>query len=176
MMFDMDFDEGAASAKPKTAIQSPIVLPLLSLSRPSSRMANTRTESPAPPMNRKPSVSAGFLDMLEHQLDDTHIDSDYEDITSQVQVEVPIVEEFINEISDEETSSDGNNTRPGSSSFADVNSSMLQASDTAANGSTTKRSRVTVEDFTVLKLIGKGGYGKVYLVQHKQTHRYFAMK
>ncbi|KAJ2227370.1 hypothetical protein EV180_002482 [Coemansia sp. RSA 518] len=176
MMFDMDFDEGAASAKPKTAIQSPIVLPLLSLSRPSSRMANTRTESPAPPMNRKPSVSAGFLDMLENQLDDTHIDSDYEDITGQVQVEVPIVEEFINEISDEETSSNGNNTRPDSSSFADVNSSMLQASDTAANGSTAKRSRVTVEDFTVLKLIGKGGYGKVYLVQHKQTHRYFAMK
>ncbi|KAI9501277.1 kinase-like domain-containing protein, partial [Coemansia spiralis] len=31
-------------------------------------------------------------------------------------------------------------------------------------------------DFDVLKLIGKGGYGMVYLVQHKQTRKHYAMK
>ncbi|PIA16126.1 Pkinase-domain-containing protein [Coemansia reversa NRRL 1564] len=38
------------------------------------------------------------------------------------------------------------------------------------------QSRVTVEDFSVLHLIGKGGYGKVYLVRHKLTGRHYAMK
>ncbi|KAJ2610155.1 hypothetical protein GGF44_006234, partial [Coemansia sp. RSA 1694] len=36
--------------------------------------------------------------------------------------------------------------------------------------------KASIDDFTVLRLIGKGGYGKVYLVQHKQTHGYYAMK
>ncbi|KAJ2821828.1 hypothetical protein IWW50_004477 [Coemansia erecta] len=158
MMFDMDFDEGAAASKRKTAIQSPVVLPSLSLSRPSSRMANNRSESPAPPINRKPSVSAGFLDMLENQLDDTHIDSDYEDITGRMQVEVPIVDEYVNDISDEETLDSDNKARPGGSASPGPESSMRQVDDaTTADKPPSKRSRMTVEDFTVLKLIGKGG-------------------
>ncbi|KAJ2326967.1 hypothetical protein IWW51_002003 [Coemansia sp. RSA 2702] len=174
-MFDMDFEEGASPPKRKAAIQSPLVLPSLSLSRPgsrpSSRLANTRSESPAPSTHRKPSVSAGFLDMLEHQLDDTHIDSDYEDITSRVQVEVPIVDDFVNE--DDCASSvqfDGCSV---------VSANVLAHEEFSAETPTdnsAQRPRVTVEDFAVLKLIGKGGYGHVYLVQHRQTGRYFAMK
>ncbi|KAJ1840175.1 hypothetical protein LPJ70_004762 [Coemansia sp. RSA 2708] len=156
MMFDMDFEEGASPPKRKAAIQSPLVLPSLSLSRPgsrpSSRLANTRSESPAPPTHRKPSVSAGFLDMLEHQLDDTHIDSDYEDITSRVQVEVPIVDDFVNE--DDCASSvqfDGCSV---------VSANVLAHEEFSAetpNDNSAQRPRVTVEDFAVLKLIGKGG-------------------
>ena len=31
-------------------------------------------------------------------------------------------------------------------------------------------------DFRILKTIGRGTYGKVYLVQHNQTEQIFAMK
>ncbi|KAJ1498415.1 Ribosomal protein S6 kinase alpha-2 [Coelomomyces lativittatus] len=32
------------------------------------------------------------------------------------------------------------------------------------------------DDFVVLKLLGTGAFAKVYLVRHKQTNKYFAMK
>ena len=43
-----------------------------------------------------------------------------------------------------------------------------------SNHSTIKT--VTLEDFEKLKLIGRGSYGKVYLVKFKQTNEYYAMK
>ena len=39
-----------------------------------------------------------------------------------------------------------------------------------------KTSTVNVEDFIVEKLLGKGGFGSVYLVRQKVTNDYFAMK
>ncbi|PVU90827.1 hypothetical protein BB559_004420 [Furculomyces boomerangus] len=43
-------------------------------------------------------------------------------------------------------------------------------------GSTHIQKKVNLDNFDVIKLIGIGGYGKVYLVQKKDTKRYFAMK
>ncbi|KAJ2791684.1 hypothetical protein H4R21_006279, partial [Coemansia helicoidea] len=95
MFFDMDPDDGAPPrVRPGDATRSPMMLPSLSLSRPSSRVATPRAGSPAPPMQRKASVSAGVLAMLEQQLDGVHINSDYEDIADNMRVEVPIVEDF----------------------------------------------------------------------------------
>ena len=36
--------------------------------------------------------------------------------------------------------------------------------------------KVDISDFNVLKLIGKGAYGKVFLVEHKETNIFYAMK
>ncbi|KAJ2784154.1 hypothetical protein H4R18_001281 [Coemansia javaensis] len=154
MMFDMDLEEGAPQ-RPPPAVQVPIVLPALALSRPSSRLADGRSASP---MQRKHSVTAGVVSMLERQLDDTHIDSDYEDMAGSVRVEVPIVEEYVND------------------SAADGAQGAAPAASGPAPPEPARRPRVTVDDFDVLRLIGKGGYGKVYLVQHKETRRHYAMK
>ena len=35
---------------------------------------------------------------------------------------------------------------------------------------------VTLEDFEIIKLIGRGSYGKVHLVKYKNTNEYYAMK
>ncbi len=35
---------------------------------------------------------------------------------------------------------------------------------------------LTTDDFSLLKVIGKGSYGKVLLVQKKDTREYLAMK
>ena len=35
---------------------------------------------------------------------------------------------------------------------------------------------VTISDFTLLQVIGKGSYGKVYLVKKKDTQRHYALK
>ncbi|KAJ2880236.1 hypothetical protein IWW38_005983, partial [Coemansia aciculifera] len=102
-MFDMELDEDSSLDKPLRAMHSPpLQLPSMTILRSDPRVASPRSESPNH-MRRKPSVSAGVLDMLEHQLDDTHIDMDYEDMTCNVQVEVPIVDDFIN---------DGTNSAP----------------------------------------------------------------
>lgn len=36
--------------------------------------------------------------------------------------------------------------------------------------------KTSVRDFTTLKMLGEGSYGKVLLVQHKRTKKYYAMK
>ena len=35
---------------------------------------------------------------------------------------------------------------------------------------------VGIENFNILKVIGRGSFGKVYLVQKKDSQEYFAMK
>lgn len=35
---------------------------------------------------------------------------------------------------------------------------------------------VTIESFKLLKVIGRGSFGKVYLVQKRNSEEYFAMK
>ncbi|KAJ2712525.1 hypothetical protein H4R19_002706 [Coemansia spiralis] len=168
MIFDMDPDDGApARPRPGDTARSPIVLP--SLSHASSRVGTPRAGSPAPPAQRRPSVSADVLSMLERQLDDARIDSDYEDIADNMHVEVPIVEEFVSDSVCEAAA-------PPCCSTAEDSGVCSPLETGAAEGALPVRPRVTVDDFDVLKLIGKGGYGKVYLVQHKQTGRHYAMK
>lgn len=36
--------------------------------------------------------------------------------------------------------------------------------------------KVSINDFDILKVIGRGGFGKVFLVQHKESQNYYAMK
>lgn len=38
------------------------------------------------------------------------------------------------------------------------------------------KQRTGVKDFTLLKVLGTGTYGKVMLVRHKQTEKLYAMK
>ena len=38
------------------------------------------------------------------------------------------------------------------------------------------KSSVQKSDFKILKVIGRGSYGKVYLVEHEMTGQVFAMK
>ena len=47
---------------------------------------------------------------------------------------------------------------------------------TGTDETTSQRSAVQKSDFRILKTIGRGTYGKVYLVQHLQTEQIFAMK
>ena len=34
----------------------------------------------------------------------------------------------------------------------------------------------TLADFNILKMIGKGSFGKVFLVEHNKTKQHYAMK
>ncbi|KAJ2726131.1 hypothetical protein GGI07_000770 [Coemansia sp. Benny D115] len=172
-MFEMDLDDSAPvppSGLPAGS-SSPLVLPSLTLSRPGSRMAGHAlgSEPPVVPLaRRKPSVSAGLLCMLEDQLDATHIDPDYEDMASGVDVEVPLVDDFINSDESPTAALSGSNSKP-----------LLPVPPPDAAGSSAPpaaRNKASIDDFAVLKLIGKGGYGKVYLVQHRLTGRHYAMK
>lgn len=36
--------------------------------------------------------------------------------------------------------------------------------------------KVSMEDFTILKVIGRGSFGKVYLVRHNESQLPYAMK
>lgn len=46
----------------------------------------------------------------------------------------------------------------------------------AGGGSDLAQSKVTLEDFELMRVIGKGSFGKVFLVQKKDTRDVFAMK
>ena len=37
-------------------------------------------------------------------------------------------------------------------------------------------SQITLDSFAIIKVIGRGSFGKVYLVQKRDTKQYFAMK
>ena len=39
-----------------------------------------------------------------------------------------------------------------------------------------RTNQTTIKDFTTLKVLGVGTYGKVLLVLHKSTGKYYAMK
>ncbi|KAJ2776238.1 hypothetical protein GGI15_004903 [Coemansia interrupta] len=167
MLFDTELLKSCR--KPAAHAAPPLSLPSLTLSRPGSRPAS-RSQSPAPPAPRRPSVSAGVLDMLEEQLDATHIDRAYEDMASSVEVEVPLDHDFVN-------CDAGDSTADAAAAAAGMffcdSLPETPLDDAPQMGRPTKAS---IDDFSVLRLIGKGGYGKVYLVQHKFSHRYYAMK
>ena len=48
--------------------------------------------------------------------------------------------------------------------------------NTDADASFHKSPDVGIENFDILKVIGRGSFGKVYLVQKKDSQDYFAMK
>ncbi|KAJ1982692.1 hypothetical protein H4R34_001629 [Dimargaris verticillata] len=59
----------------------------------------------------------------------------------------------------------------------DVNQAQKQACLQAlVDKSAAPATKVGLDDFLVLRLIGRGAYGKVFLVQHKASGQYFAMK
>lgn len=41
---------------------------------------------------------------------------------------------------------------------------------------TSQRSAIQKSDFRIIRTIGRGTYGKVYMVQHKETDQMYAMK
>lgn len=43
-------------------------------------------------------------------------------------------------------------------------------------GGTSDMGSVAMEDFKKIKVVGRGAYGKVYLVRHNYTDKIFAMK
>ena len=48
--------------------------------------------------------------------------------------------------------------------------------DDVSDDTTSQKSAVQKSDFRILRTIGRGTYGKVYLVQHIVTEQIFAMK
>ena len=44
------------------------------------------------------------------------------------------------------------------------------------NSENKKAKKVTLDDFKILRLVGQGGFGKVYQVQHKESGKIYAMK
>lgn len=49
-------------------------------------------------------------------------------------------------------------------------------SDNTFLGHSTAGEKMTIEDFKIHKVIGRGSFGKVYLVQLKSSGEFFAMK
>ena len=59
------------------------------------------------------------------------------------------------------------------------NSGLIAESKTAdsdAAGSKYDKSKVTIEDFELIRVIGKGSFGKVTLVKKKDNSKMYAMK
>ena len=54
-----------------------------------------------------------------------------------------------------------------------VTNRFLPLTETVYNG---MEPELTIKDFTLLKLIGEGSFGKVYLVKHNKTGSYYAIK
>jgi len=61
-----------------------------------------------------------------------------------------------------------------SAQMADLKRQELELTETAELRR--RRKRIRVSDFTVLKMIGKGGYGEVYLVRKKDSSELLALK
>ena len=54
---------------------------------------------------------------------------------------------------------------------------VRRGSDVSSSyGGSSSGSTVTMDDFRKIKVVGRGAYGKVYLVQHNYTDKIFAMK
>lgn len=60
--------------------------------------------------------------------------------------------------------------------FDSTESVETSTEDAEETGSLYDTPKTTLDDFELLKIIGKGSYGKVTLVRKKETGRLFAMK
>ena len=64
--------------------------------------------------------------------------------------------------------------------FVDINSIKRKEQGTEEAKQARRLQRpmnpATKEDFNFVKVVGQGSYGKVFLVLHKQTKKYHAMK
>jgi len=56
------------------------------------------------------------------------------------------------------------------------NTSKLQDSKTPDLPRIVPRKMFMIDDFTIIRELGRGSFGQVNLVQHKTTKRYFALK
>ena len=52
----------------------------------------------------------------------------------------------------------------------------MQEDDSVGNFSPIFFLRATIQDFHLLKVIGKGSFGKVLLAKHKESSKYYAIK
>ena len=63
---------------------------------------------------------------------------------------------------------------------SDASLAQQEEDDDQDNGETenlmSSGKKVSKDDFLVLKVIGRGSFGKVYLVRHKETQMPYAMK
>jgi len=71
------------------------------------------------------------------------------------------------------TNDDDDDNQSGDAEDNEVKNSMVggKALFNRQKGGTAK-----LEDFKILKMIGKGTFGKVFLVEHQQTGKLYAMK
>ncbi|KAG1441818.1 hypothetical protein G6F46_013236 [Rhizopus delemar] len=56
-----------------------------------------------------------------------------------------------------------------------LDESFISSSLTTTNLSISQR-KVTLDDFEILKLLGRGAYGKVMMCRHKESNQLYAMK
>ncbi|KAF0685748.1 Aste57867_22356 [Aphanomyces stellatus] len=67
------------------------------------------------------------------------------------------------------------NTEPDSDG-EDISGPSEQVTIKDADGSTVAQAKVTIEDFDLLKVLGKGSFGKVMMVRKKDNQKIYAMK
>ncbi|CAI2363261.1 unnamed protein product [Moneuplotes crassus] len=77
---------------------------------------------------------------------------------------------------DEEIPSSAPNCSNKTDRTVSQTNSGMTVSQTTLCSSTEKKTKVSIDDFEMLKVIGRGSFGKVLLVRHKETMRLYAMK
>ncbi|KAJ1673581.1 hypothetical protein EV182_004959, partial [Spiromyces aspiralis] len=91
------------------------------------------------------------------------------------QIEVPISADYTRREFDDELRCSSSPGHAGQTTADSAEVSSHESSQ-AADAPDRESKKVTLDDFEMLKFIGKGAYGMVYLVKHKHSDRYFAMK
>lgn len=64
----------------------------------------------------------------------------------------------------------------GGMSFEDERDLMIRDLNQAENIYDVKHKGISKDDFEMVKVIGRGGFGKVYMVKKKSNGKVFAMK
>ncbi|KAG0230020.1 serine/threonine protein kinase psk1 [Actinomortierella wolfii] len=84
---------------------------------------------------------------------------------NEVEYEVNIDEEFV-----------AQSTAAKNGTGQDETNTQLSRTPSPSNGPRKPRRKMSPDDFDLLKVIGRGAYGKVYLVRHRATRALYAMK